>query len=249
MLARQAPSRCLSTPSRLVRSNWARRQPAAANRPARRPRAAAATHPAPPPTAQPPLIAPPPQPQASYAKKQTLGYKNGYAVPVELGKPSEEDLRQQLANWTIAAAAPAAAAAAPAEPFVPAFVALDKKVRRGESSVFCICGAHGCLHGRRYRLALRGRLLTSTRCWPPTRPARLAPRHPTPSGAALPRLVWRAGARLAAGGVARAPRAAAGLPGGRQHAGAPLLAGWHPLACSSTPWPAPAAHAWLGMLS
>lgn len=70
------------------------------------------------------------QPQANYAKKQTLGYKNGYAVPVELGTPSEEDLRQQLANWSIAAA-PAAASTAPAEPFVPAFVALDKKAREG----------------------------------------------------------------------------------------------------------------------
>lgn len=78
--------------------------------------------------AQPPPCSVPAQPQANYAKKQTLGYKNGYAVPVELGKPSEEDLRQQLANWSIAAA-PAAEPTAPAEPFVPAFVALDKKAR------------------------------------------------------------------------------------------------------------------------
>lgn len=86
-----------------------------------------ATHQPPPP---PPLL-PCLQPQASYAKKQTLSYRNGYAVPVELSNPSEEDVQAQLANWTIAAAAAEGGAAptAAAEPFVPAYVALSNKVQ------------------------------------------------------------------------------------------------------------------------
>lgn len=75
------------------------------------------------------------QPHANHAKKQLLQYKNGYAVAAESTSPADAvaaaaALHAQLANWSIAAAAAGSSsgAAAVSEPFVPAYVALDKKV-------------------------------------------------------------------------------------------------------------------------
>ena len=74
---------------------------------------------------------------ASYTKKQTLMYKNGYAVPVPMGRQQAEvaALEQPLdAMWTVPAvpavpAPPAAAAAAASTaPFTPKYVQFDKQV-------------------------------------------------------------------------------------------------------------------------
>ena len=68
---------------------------------------------------------------ANHAKKQTLRFANGIAVPVELGKPDEAAalaaLQESLKEWRIPSGD--ASAAAGAAPFVPSYVALDKKVR------------------------------------------------------------------------------------------------------------------------
>lgn len=74
-----------------------------------------------------------PQPAASYAKKQTLKFANGIAVPAELRAPgaaaAAAELQAQLAEWKLAAA-PSSAVAPPVQPFVPKYVALDKQVLR-----------------------------------------------------------------------------------------------------------------------
>ncbi|KAI7846107.1 hypothetical protein COHA_000368 [Chlorella ohadii] len=73
----------------------------------------------------------PPNP-ANHAKKQTLRFANGIAVPVELGQPDEAAalaaLQESLKEWRIPSAGAAAAPAAAS--FVPSYVALDKKVLR-----------------------------------------------------------------------------------------------------------------------
>ncbi|KAL4458718.1 hypothetical protein ABPG75_013583 [Micractinium tetrahymenae] len=70
---------------------------------------------------------------AGYSKKQTLQFKNGYAVPVPLDQPEAATmgaLQQQFADmWTIPAA-PAPAPAAGASSFTPKYVQYDKKVLR-----------------------------------------------------------------------------------------------------------------------
>lgn len=85
-----------------------------------------------PPTAWPsPTSCAAPQKPSNHAKKHTLRFANGIAVPVELGKPDEAAalaaLQESLKEWRIPSAD--ASAAAVAAPFVPSYVALDKKVR------------------------------------------------------------------------------------------------------------------------
>lgn len=69
---------------------------------------------------------------ADYSKKQTLQFKNGYAVPVPLDQPhlsAAGTLEQQFADtWTIPSA-PAPVAGAVATAFTPKYVQYDKKVR------------------------------------------------------------------------------------------------------------------------
>lgn len=67
-----------------------------------------------------------------YSKKQTLQFKNGYAVPVPLDQPAAPAagaLQEQFADmWTVPAA-PAPAPGAAATTFAPKYVQFDKKVR------------------------------------------------------------------------------------------------------------------------
>ena len=68
---------------------------------------------------------------ANYTKKQTLMYKNGYAVPVPMGQQQAEvaALEQQFdAMWTVPAVPAPPAAGASSAPFTPKYVQFDKQV-------------------------------------------------------------------------------------------------------------------------
>lgn len=115
---------------------------------------------------------------ANFTKKQTLMYKNGYAVPAPMSQQEEVAAMEQQfdAMWTLPAV-PAPQASTSTAPFTPKYVQFDKQVSRDHTHTIQTHSV-SCQRHASNSACLTKRLT----------PAAAAP--PPPPGAALLWLVW-----------------------------------------------------------